>query len=158
MLPEGYGKIWSKIADAHSLDVRFSTDIASIDRQLDDASAPVLVALASGEVLEFDFLVYTAPHAHSNKIVKNLHSEETAIFDSLESYVLATTIYKSDAVAHYSTSDNKSPIMYNVDKMINADNDGEWYADRNDMAIFGHSKKVRSGEERSVDRLRKSRT
>merc|ERR1712054_199722 len=50
-------------------------------------------------------------------------------------------IYKSDAVAHYSTTDNKSPIMYNVDKMVNVENDGEWYADRNDMAIFGRSKK-----------------
>eukprot|EP00520_Triparma_pacifica_P017886 CAMPEP_0118632508 /NCGR_PEP_ID=MMETSP0785-20121206/486_1 /TAXON_ID=91992 /ORGANISM="Bolidomonas pacifica, Strain CCMP 1866" /LENGTH=600 /DNA_ID=CAMNT_0006523291 /DNA_START=1 /DNA_END=1803 /DNA_ORIENTATION=- len=141
MLPEGYGKIWPKIASHHDLDIRFDADIVSIDRQLGDPSAPVIVTLADDQVLEFDFLIYTAPHAHSNKIVKDLHKEETEIFDSLESYVLATTLYTSDSVDHYSISDHNAPIMYNVDKMSNVENDGQWYADRNDMSIFGNSKK-----------------
>ena len=100
----------------------------------------MIVSLSTGEKLEFDFLIYTAPHAHSNKIVVDLSPPESAIFDSLSSYVLSTTIYTSDSVPHYS-SDRGSPIMYNVDKMSGAPNDGEWYADRNDMEIFGNTKK-----------------
>jgi len=34
MLPEGYGKIWPKVVEHHSLDVRLNTDIVSIDRQV----------------------------------------------------------------------------------------------------------------------------
>ena len=140
MLPEGYGKIWPTIAAHHDLDIRYNTNIASIDRQLDDDEAPVLISLADDTVLEFDFLIYTAAHAHAYKIVGDLVEDETAIFESLESYVLATTIYTSDAVEHYSTSDRDAPIMYNVDKMASVANDGEWYADRNDMSVLGHRK------------------
>lgn len=137
MLPEGYNKIWETIVEVEQLDVRLSVDIAAIDRNLGDSSAPVTITLSDGELLEFDYLVYTAAHAHAHKIVGDLTSEETRIFEKLQSYVLSTTIYSSNAVKHYSNEDTHAPIMYNVGKMQGVANDGQWYADRNDMQVFG---------------------
>ncbi|GMH80711.1 hypothetical protein TL16_g08665 [Triparma laevis f. inornata] len=136
MLPEGYNKIWETIVTHNNLNVQFGADITSIDRQLFDPAAPVTITFSDGSSTDYDFLIYTAPHAHASKIVTDLTSSETEIFTSLNSYVLATTIYSSDPVSHYSDPDTGSPIMYNVDKMSTIKNDGEWYADRNDMRVF----------------------
>jgi len=152
MLPEGYGKLWQRIYEREKLDVRFGVEDLRIDRQLDDADAPVVVEYtnSSGGAarVEFDFLVYTAAHAHAQKYVGDLTSSEAAIFDTLESYVLATTLYESDPVAQYSEGAD-TPIMYNVGKMLSGANDGEWYADRNDPLIFAGESRVR-GKDRQL--------
>ncbi|GMI11288.1 hypothetical protein TrLO_g10485 [Triparma laevis f. longispina] len=136
MLPEGYNKIWETIVTHNNLNVQFGADITSIDRHLSDPAAPVTISFSDGSSTDYDFLIYTAPHAHASKIVTDLTSSETEIFTSLNSYVLSTTIYSSDPISHYSDPDTGSPIMYNADKMSTAKNDGEWYADRNDMRVF----------------------
>jgi len=146
MLPEGYGKLWKNIHETDSLDVRFGVEIAmaGIDRQLEEEAAGVKVTFrqdgGESRTEEFDFLMYTAPFAHANKFVKDLAESESGIFDQLRSYVLATTIYKSDAVKEYSEPSRNTPIMYDADKMDNYTMDGGWYADRNDPAIFGYAR------------------
>mmetsp|Transcript_82235 Transcript_82235/g.129453 ORF Transcript_82235/g.129453 Transcript_82235/m.129453 type:complete len:611 (-) Transcript_82235:16-1848(-) len=143
MLPEGYAKIWKTIYEKESLDVRFGVEIQNggIDRQLAQANAGVKVTYrqrgGSWRTEEFDFLVYTGPHAHAAKYVQDLTGAEKSIFDQLQSFVLATTLYQSDAVEDYTEGSVNAPIMYNADKMDNHTMDGAWYADRNDPSIFG---------------------
>lgn len=147
MLPEGYGKIWKTMHEMDGLDVRFGVEIASggIDRQLGQAGAGVKVTYrqdgGAEQTEEFDFLLYTAPFSHASKFVKDLTAEESRIFNQLKSFVLATTLYQSTAVDHYSDPDaGDAPIMYNTMKMEDSTMDGGWYADRNDPRIFGHSR------------------
>jgi len=148
MLPEGYGKVWKTIYEKDALDVRFGVEIAKggIDRQLDQNNAGVKVTFRQNgspwRTEEYDFLLYTAPFAHASKFVKDLTMNEDAIFSQLKSFVLATTLYKSDAVKDYSEPGTgiNAPIMYNTDKMGNKTMDGGWYADRDDRLIFGHNR------------------
>ena len=141
MLPEGYQKIWTTMAEHDGIDVRFGVDIQSIDRQLNDPRAPVLIKYTqesqSLEVIEeaYDFLIYSAPFSHSHKYVTDLVEKETSIFNRLKSFVLATTLYSSSPVLDYSDK-TRAPIMYSADKMSGPDEDGSWYADRDDPAIF----------------------
>lgn len=143
MLPEGYGKLWKTIYEQDELDVKFGVEIKTggIDRQLArrDAGVKVTYRQDGGEwrTEEYDFLLYTAPFAHSHKFVNDLTKQERSIFSQLESFVLTTTLYQSDAVKDYSEPDLDSPIMYNVDKLDSYTHDGGWYADRDDPRIFG---------------------
>jgi len=144
MLPEGYGKLWKTIAEKDDLHVKFGVEIkeSGIDRQLDqpDAGVKVTYRQDGGAWLteEYDFLLYTAPFTHSDNFVKDVTKEEYSIFTQLQSFVLSTTLYQSDAVKDYTEPSLNDPIMYNADKMDNHTMDGTWYADRNDPAIFGH--------------------
>lgn len=148
MLPEGYGKLWDAMHEHEGLDVRFGVEIkeGGIDRQLDEAGAGVKVTYrqngGSWRTEEFDFLLYTAPFAHSHKFVKDVTPAENSIFSQLKSFVLATTLYQSDAVKGYTEPSVSAPIMYNTDKMDNSTMDGTWYADRNDPAILGNDRRV----------------
>mmetsp|Transcript_12694 Transcript_12694/g.30216 ORF Transcript_12694/g.30216 Transcript_12694/m.30216 type:complete len:629 (+) Transcript_12694:74-1960(+) len=139
MLPEGYQKIWTTMAEHDAIDVRFGVQIKSIDRQLHDELAPVIIKYTqdSSEVIEeeYDFLIYSGPHAQAHKYVKDLVEKETSIFNRLESFVLATTLYTSSPVLDYS-DETHAPIMYSADKMSGPEQDGSWYADRDDPAIF----------------------
>ncbi|CAE7433247.1 unnamed protein product [Symbiodinium natans] len=141
MLPEGYQKIWTTMAESDALDVRYGVEILEIDRQLHDPTAPVRIKYTQSsnptEVIEeeYKFLIYSGPHAHAHKYVKDLATEEETIFSQLKSFVLATTIYKSDQVFDY-TDQLDAPIMYSADKMSGPHQDGTWYADRYDAAIF----------------------
>lgn len=139
MLPEGYQKIWTTIAEKDALDVRFGVEILNIDRKLNDPTAPVKIKYRQDGKLvyeDYDFLIYTAPHVHAKKYVKDVTPEEERIFDSLNSFVLATTLYTSAPVVDY-TDDTERPIMYSADKMSGPKADGSWYADRYDDIIFG---------------------
>ena len=138
MLPEGYNKIWEAIVSKHNLNVKLGVGIKSIDRRLSDPdpSAPITITFEDGSSSDYDFLIYTAAHAHASKIVTDLTSSESEIFSALNSYVLATTIYSSDPVAHYSDVDTGAPIMYDVDKMASKENDGEV---RNKKTVSGFS-------------------
>ncbi|CAJ1390134.1 unnamed protein product [Effrenium voratum] len=143
MLPEGYQKIWTTIAEKDGLDVRYGVEILDqgIDRQLDDPSAPVRIKYrqkGKNEVIEeeYDFLIYSAPHAHAKNFVKDVAIQEESIFSSLKSFVLATTLYSSEPVLDY-TDSARRPIMYEADKMSGPSHDGSWYADRWDDLIFG---------------------
>ncbi|CAE7039720.1 unnamed protein product, partial [Symbiodinium sp. KB8] len=87
MLPEGYQKIWTTMAEHDAIDVRFGVQIKSIDRQLHDEIAPVIIKYTqdSSEVIEeeYDFLIYSGPHAQAHKYVKDLVEKETSIFNRL---------------------------------------------------------------------------
>lgn len=139
----GYQKIWTTIAEKDGLDVRYGVEILDqgIDRQLDDPSAPVRIKYrqkGKNEVIEeeYDFLIYSAPHAHAKNFVKDVAIQEESIFSSLKSFVLATTLYSSEPVLDY-TDSARRPIMYEADKMSGPSHDGSWYADRWDDLIFG---------------------
>jgi len=67
--------------------------------------------------------------------VQDLVEEDTSIFNRLESFVLATTLYTSSPVLGYS-DETHAPIMYSAEKMSGPAKDGSWYADRYDSAIF----------------------
>lgn len=81
VLPEGFEKLWNTINDREELEVRFGVKDLVINRQLHDNSAPVLVSYTfSGTTVnsdsqeenvvsneEFDFLIYTGPHASVDK-------------------------------------------------------------------------------------------
>eukprot|EP00438_Fugacium_kawagutii_P034655 Skav201621 [mRNA] locus=scaffold5983:38328:45523:- [translate_table: standard] len=139
MLPEGYEKIWTTMAEKDGLDIRFGVDIMEIDRQLDKEDAGVLVTYTQDgqkKTEEYDFLIYSGPHAHAKKFVKDVANQEQRIFSSLKSFVLATTLYTSDPVKDYTDKEHKSPIMYSADKMADSSQDGSWYADRYDDLIF----------------------
>jgi hypothetical protein len=140
MLVEGFGKIWPTIVERDDLKVLYGVEIESIDRQVDNPSAKVLITYkqnGESEVKDFDFLIYTAPHAHAHKYVKDLSDSESSIFSKLSSFVLSTTLYDSDAVASYTDDATKKPIMYNTEKMHGPETDGGWYADRWDAIIHG---------------------
>jgi hypothetical protein len=149
MLPEGYGKLWKTIYEKEGLDVRFGVELkeGGIDRQLTRADDGVKVTYrqrgGSWHTEEFDFLVYTAPFVHSAKYVKDLTEVEKHIFSQLQSFVLSTTLYQSDAVIDYTEPSLNAPIMYNTDKMDNHTMDGTWYADRNDPSIFGDDRRAK---------------
>jgi len=143
MLPEGYEKIWTTMVEKDGLDVRYGVDILEkgIDRQLHNHSAPILIKYKQhGKLVteEFDFLIYSAPHAHAQKYVKDVVSNEQRIFSQLKSFVLATTLYTSPPVKDYTDEKHQLPIMYSADKMADSSQDGSWYADRYDDYIFGH--------------------
>ncbi|CAE7783139.1 unnamed protein product [Symbiodinium pilosum] len=143
MLPEGYQKIWTTMAKKDALDVRSGVEIQGIDRQLHDPAAPVRITYTQSsdptKVVkeDYEFLIYSGPHAHAHKYVKDLVPQEEAIFSRLKSFVLATTIYQSDPVLDY-TDKAEVPIMYSADKMSGPEQDGAWYADRYDSNIFGN--------------------
>ena len=88
---------------------------------------------------EFDFLIYSGPHAHAHKYVSDVVAKEKHIFSQLKSFVLATTLYVSDPVQDYTDKEHKVPIMYSADKMADSSQDGSWYADRYDDIIFGRA-------------------
>ena len=142
MLPEGYQKIWTTIAEKDGLDVRFGVDILEqgIDRQLASSSnTPIVIKYTqNGEqkTEEFQFLIYSGPHAHAKKYVKDLADQEQSIFSKLKSFVLATTLYASPPVKDYTDESHQLPIMYSADKMADSSQDGSWYADRYDDNIF----------------------
>ena len=72
MLPEGYQKIWTTMAESDALDVRYGVEILEIDRQLHDPTAPVRIKYTQSsnptEVIEeeYKFLIYSGPHAHAH--------------------------------------------------------------------------------------------
>ena len=80
------------------------------------------IGISGSKVIEeeYDFLIYSAPFAHSHKYVKDLVEKETSIFNLLESFVLATTLYTSSPVLDYS-DETHAPIMYSADKMSGPD-------------------------------------
>jgi len=139
-LPEGYEKIWRTIHEKESLDVRFGAEIApgGIDRQLGQSGAGVKVTYrqdgGAWKTEEFDFLLYTAPHAHSSKYVMDLTVQESSIFRRLRSFVITATLYRSDTPSFFTVGDSKTttPLMYNTPAMDSSIRDGSWYADRND--------------------------
>jgi hypothetical protein len=148
MLPEGYGKLWQTIYEKDKLNVLFGIEIpqGGIDRKLSVSGMPgVSITFQQnggpGRTEEFDFLIYTAPHASAHKYVRDLTRKESSIFGMLQSFVLSTTLYKSDAVKDYTDEGRDAPIMYNTDKMDSKSTDGSWYADRNDPRIFGFDKR-----------------
>lgn len=59
----------------------------------------------------------------------------TSIFNRLESFVLAPTLYTSSPALDYS-DETHAPIMYSAAKMSRPEQDVSWYADREDPAIF----------------------
>lgn len=131
------------MVEKDGLDVRYGVDILEkgIDRQLHNHSAPILIKYKQhGKLVteEFDFLIYSAPHAHAQKYVKDVVSNEQRIFSQLKSFVLATTLYTSPPVKDYTDEKHQLPIMYSADKMADSSQDGSWYADRYDDNIFGH--------------------
>lgn len=144
MLPEGYEKIWTTMAEKDGLNIRFGVHIEEqgIDRQLDQPNAPVVIQYTQdGEKKseEFDFLIYSGPHAHAKTYVKDIATKEERIFSRLRSFVLATTLYISAPVKGYTDEKHQIPIMYAADKMADASQDGTWYADRYDDLIFAQT-------------------
>lgn len=141
MLPEGYGRLWTKIVEQEKLDVRFQVEITAggIERQADDPAAPVRITYsqAGGPSVteEYDFLIYTGPHAHAHKYVADLSAFEASLFSKLQSYVLSATLYKSDSVASFTDASSSKPLMFNAEKVRGPDADGGWYADRYDALI-----------------------
>ena len=143
MVPEGYEKIWTTMAKKDELDIRYGIEIVEggIDRQLEKENAGVVVTyMQNGQKMteEFDFLIYSGPHAHAKKYVKDVAAEEQRIFSSLKSFVLATTLYTSAPVKDYTDEKHQLPIMYSADKMADSSQDGSWYADRYDDEIFAN--------------------
>lgn len=135
MLPEGFGKLWTTIVERDGLRVLRGVEIAyrGIDRQIHDASAPVLITYKhDGEDVteEFDFLIYTAAHSHAQRWVSDLVEPEADAFSKLTSFVLSTTLYESDPVAGYTDAATDKPIMYNTQKVRGPESDGLWYSDR----------------------------
>lgn len=133
VLPEGFGQLWASMAAQDELQVEFGVEIMEIDRQLSDPNAPVKVTFAQeqNDITEiFDHLFYTAPHANAHLYIKDLTERERAIFGDLSSYVLATTLFKSNPVG-------SAVGRVNATALTEKD-EGAWYADRFSAGTFGH--------------------
>lgn len=165
MLPEGYHAIWREMHNVMTEQfgqdpVHFEITDLAIDRRLKDPDAPVSVTWkgkdGSANTKEFDFVMYTGPLKYMEKYVADTTALEKDIFDKLEAFTFAITLYRSNTTANpvdgY-TNDKITGAKPTIDKpektwqqkymepvtLYNADNivdgprsDFNWYVDRND--------------------------
>jgi hypothetical protein len=144
--------------------VHFNIEDLSIDRQLNDADAPVKVHWKGGDGKihdeEFDFLMYTGPLKFMERYVHDVQKEEQDIFSKLTAFTYAVTLYRTNAekfpVQGY-TNDNlvmegaedpdegdlpgvgklKPMTLYNADNEVDGPrSDYKWFVDRNDPKLY----------------------
>jgi Flavin containing amine oxidoreductase len=146
--PEGWQKLLTTIADKEELNIQLGVTDLQVDRSLDDDRAPIRISY--NQVLtgfpdgvpgsqpnfveeEYDFVIYTAPHAHAHKYVVDLTEQETKIFDKLESLVVMATLYTATAVRGYYTDGG---IAYHPNRLNSLEDDGRWATDVNAGNVF----------------------
>mmetsp|Transcript_82512 Transcript_82512/g.163871 ORF Transcript_82512/g.163871 Transcript_82512/m.163871 type:complete len:639 (-) Transcript_82512:59-1975(-) len=139
MMPEGYAKLWNRIYEKDQLNVSFNVEIEDkgIQRR-PDGTVSIKYSENGGPPIdnEYDYLIYTAPHALAEKYM-DLTTAEQKIFQRLSYFVLMTTFYRSEPVAGYSTEDSGKSGMYNYNALDGGkEDDGMWYGDRDDHRIF----------------------
>jgi len=137
VLPEGWEKLWQAMHEQDALDVRFNVEIAhhGIKRDLLKPDSPVTVTFfqpgRAKAIMEFDMLMYTAPHAFAARFVSDLTPWEQRIFSDLAASVSVTTLYRSGPVPGYSTSQAGA-----TEYVAKETRDGGWCGDRYPRAIF----------------------
>jgi len=142
MVPEGFQKIWQRVHEQDQLDVRFNVEIAKIQRAKKwKKKNPIKITYSQsgGDELteKFDLLIYTAPHALAGDFVK-LTKKEKKIFKHLSQYILMATVYESSPVVGYSDEVSAKSGMFNISALDSgSEDDGLWYADRDDYRISG---------------------
>jgi len=95
MVKEGFSAIWQTIYEKEKLNIQFDFDVSSIDRSTDKV---IIEGIHRGkpQVMEFDYVITTAPLKKLLKIFTEPTEKETEIFSKLKKFKLCTTLYESD--------------------------------------------------------------
>lgn len=115
MLKDGFENVWNTIVAKENFDIRYFSDIDSIDRNED--SVELHVTKSNSKVLKekCDFLIWTPPMPELLNGLLTPFKEEIDLFSTLSSHVFVATLMKEKGVIR------NRPITYyqeSVDKKI----------------------------------------
>lgn len=98
----GWQELWRKVAA--DLDVRYEAEVTSVSRKSVDGK-PVIEVTAGGKIESFDRLIVSVdPEAYKNFL--DLTAEEADIFNRVETYRYAVTLFEAANLPHGSISEH----------------------------------------------------
>mmetsp|Transcript_24310 Transcript_24310/g.61956 ORF Transcript_24310/g.61956 Transcript_24310/m.61956 type:complete len:537 (+) Transcript_24310:99-1709(+) len=118
LLKNGYGSLWDAMVQQHSVDVRYEVAVESINRNLVDASKPVVVR-ANGQDFECDLLVFAAPlWSEFCPLVQDATPLEKTVCGSLRTVGLVVNLFETAKKESKATPNGERSLTLYADSLM----------------------------------------
>ena len=130
MLPDGFTDLWTRLAQAHRLDIRLGAEVRRIHRG-EQQTTITYNQDGAERSLSCDFLIWAADLRAFPKVVTDTTAPEARLFDALEIFSIVCTLYESAPVPGYTDAETGGGVLY-IQSRLSRESEGSWYSDRFD--------------------------